>query len=102
MLDLGFEVDIRNIVRQTSAARQTIMFSATWPESVERLAAEFLSRDSHVRVTIGSTALAASHSVRQIVEVLRPEERDRRLLSLLRDYHRCVCARARRHAHAGE
>lgn len=88
MLDLGFEVDIRNIVKQTSANRQTIMFSATWPESVERLAAEFLSGDSHVRVTIGSTALAASHSVKQIVEVLKPEERDRRLLSLLRDYHK--------------
>ena len=88
MLDLGFEKDIRAIVGETSKARQTLMFSATWPESVEKLAAEFLSKTSHVRVTIGSTTLAASHTVKQIVEVLKPEERDRRLLSILKNYHR--------------
>ncbi len=41
MLDLGFEPDVRAIVAQTPSfpQRQTLMFSATWPQSIQRLGA---------------------------------------------------------------
>ncbi len=64
MLDLGFEPHIRAIAQQTRADRQTLMFSATWPPSIQKLAAEFLS--DPVKVTIGSADLSASHSVSQV------------------------------------
>lgn len=38
MLDLGFEPEIREIAGQTRADRQTVMFSATWPNSIQALA----------------------------------------------------------------
>ncbi|KAJ7031528.1 DEAD-domain-containing protein [Mycena alexandri] len=43
MLDKGFENDIRNIISNTKqgAERQTMMFSATWPDAVRRLASTF-------------------------------------------------------------
>ncbi len=62
MLDMGFERDVRAILAAVPlppGARQTVMFSATWPESVRKIAQEFM-RDP-VRIVIGSQDLAASH-----------------------------------------
>lgn len=85
MLDLGFEPHIRKIVQATRADRQTLMFSATWPTSIRKLASDFLCNPA--KVTIGSQNLAASHSVSQIVEVIEAPARDSRLDELLRKYH---------------
>eukprot|EP00891_Asterochloris_glomerata_P007590 jgi/Astpho2/7590/fgenesh1_pm.00115_%23_8_t len=85
MLDLGFEPHIRAIAQQTRADRHTLMFSATWPSSIQKLASEFLSHP--VKVTIGSQDLSASHSVTQVVEVIDPRQRDSRLDELLHKYH---------------
>ncbi|KAF9986026.1 RNA-dependent ATPase [Mortierella antarctica] len=87
MLDTGFEEAIRSILRKTRKDRQTAMFSATWPESVRKLANDFLDRP--IKVTIGSPDLGASTNVTQIVEVLDdPRNKERRLLDLLKDYHK--------------
>ena len=69
MLDKGFENDIRAIIEHTKPReeRQTLMFSATWPDAVRRLAASF-QRDP-VRVTVGSDDLTANSRVEQAVEV---------------------------------
>ena len=64
MLDLGFEPAIRAIAQVTRADRQTLMFSATWPPGVGKLAADFLANPT--RVNIGSAELAASHSIAQV------------------------------------
>lgn len=85
MLDLGFEPHIRAIAGTTRADRQTLMFSATWPTTVRKLAADFLCHP--VKVTIGSQDLAASHSVTQVVEVIEDRARDGRLHELLQRYH---------------
>ncbi|KAI0258794.1 P-loop containing nucleoside triphosphate hydrolase protein [Gloeopeniophorella convolvens] len=85
MLDKGFENDIRAIIGHTlqGAARQTLMFSATWPEAVRRLAGSFL-RDP-VRITVGSEDLTANSRVVQEIEVFDDErEKDQRLLAHLR------------------
>ena len=68
MLDLGFEPHIRAIASVTRADRQTLMFSATWPSEVQKLAMEYLARPA--RVVIGSQDLSASHSVTQVREGL--------------------------------
>jgi len=38
MLDMGFEPQIRDIMKKVPKNRQTLMFSATWPEEVQQLA----------------------------------------------------------------
>ncbi|WP_293915034.1 DEAD/DEAH box helicase [Deinococcus sp.] len=41
MLDLGFLPDIRRVLRALPAVRQTLLFSATMPDSILKLAGEF-------------------------------------------------------------
>ncbi|ONM52916.1 DEAD-box ATP-dependent RNA helicase 5 [Zea mays] len=86
MLDLGFEPEVRAILSQTSSVRQMVMFSATWPLAVHKLAQEFMDPNP-IKVVIGSEDLAANHDVMQIVEVLDDRTRDSRLLALLDKYH---------------
>ena len=56
---------VRAIIGLTPAGRRTAMFTATWPEAVRELAAEFMT--DPVRVNIGSDELAANHRVTQVV-----------------------------------
>lgn len=85
MLDLGFEKEVRKILSTTRTDRQTAMFSATWPTSIQKLASEFLS--SPVKVTVGSEDLNANVNIKQLVEVLDPRDKDATLLKLLNKYH---------------
>ncbi|KAL1955018.1 hypothetical protein VTO42DRAFT_371 [Malbranchea cinnamomea] len=89
MLDKGFEQDIRDIITATASAkrRQTVMFTATWPVTVRNFAASFTTKP--VTVTIGdesSTELRANTRIKQVVEVLKPCDKEARLLTLLRQY----------------
>ncbi len=92
MLDEGFLPAIEKILSQCPAAgdritdRQTVMFSATWPEEIRALADKFL-RDNTLRVTVGSEELSANHRVTQIVECVQFFEKDRKLFGLLEKYH---------------
>ncbi|CAD6220256.1 unnamed protein product [Miscanthus lutarioriparius] len=86
MLDMGFEPEVRAILSQTSSVRQMVMFSATWPLAVHKLAQEFMDPNP-IKVVIGSEDLAANHDVMQIIEVLDDRTRDSRLLALLDKYH---------------
>ncbi len=51
MLDMGFIPDIRRIVSMLPKRRQTLMFSATFPEEIKKLATQFLSDPVSVSVT---------------------------------------------------
>ena len=87
MLDKGFEDDIRKIISATSTQRQTLMFTATWPESVRTLAASFMSNP--VRISVGDSAagdLRANARIVQKVEVVEPRNKEYRLLQLLKQY----------------
>ncbi|KAG7451007.1 RNA helicase [Guyanagaster necrorhizus] len=77
MLDMGFEPQIRKIVGQIRPDRQTLMFSATWPKDVQKLANDFL-RDM-IQVNIGSMELTANHNIQQIVEVCSDFEKRSKL-----------------------
>lgn len=55
MLDMGFEKDIKKIVAQIKhPKRQTLMFSATWPKEIQKLAASFCQNNT-VHIKIGET-----------------------------------------------
>ncbi|KAL3919027.1 MAG: hypothetical protein SGILL_003959, partial [Bacillariaceae sp.] len=76
MLDMGFEPQIRRIVEECGMPhgddRQTMMFSATFPANIQRLASDFL-RD-YIFLTVGRVG-SASKDVTQTVEYV--EERDK-------------------------
>jgi ATP-dependent RNA helicase DDX5/DBP2 len=69
MLDMGFEDQVRKICSQIRPDRQTLLFSATWPRSVQSLARD-LCGQSPVQINIGSENLSANKSIKQYVEVL--------------------------------
>jgi len=81
MLDMGFEPQIRKIVGQIRPERQTLMFSATWPKDVQKLANDFLK--DFIQVNIGSMELTANHSIQQIVEVCSDFEKRAKLIKHL-------------------
>ncbi|GKV07724.1 hypothetical protein SLEP1_g19459 [Rubroshorea leprosula] len=83
MLDMGFEPQIRKIVKEVPTRRQTLMFTATWPREVRKIAADLLVNP--VQVNIGNVdELVANKSITQHVEVLSPMEKHRRLEQILR------------------
>ncbi|KAL3236536.1 RNA-dependent ATPase DBP3 [Nakaseomyces bracarensis] len=87
MLEKGFEEDIKRIIGQTkSVGRQTLMFTATWPKEVRELASTFMNKP--VKVSIGNRdELAANKRITQVVEVIDPRGKERKLLELLKKYH---------------
>ncbi|XDG04682.1 hypothetical protein ABKA04_004297 [Annulohypoxylon sp. FPYF3050] len=87
MLDKGFEDDIKRIIGCTprKGERQTLMFTATWPQSVQALASTFMV--SPVKIQIGgneSGDLQANTRIEQRVEVVDPRGKESRLLQLLK------------------
>lgn len=50
MLDMGFMEDIQSILRLVPEERHTMLFSATMPPNIKRLAQQFLKNPEHVSV----------------------------------------------------
>ncbi|POR34812.1 ATP-dependent RNA helicase DBP3 [Tolypocladium paradoxum] len=95
MLDKGFEDDIKQILGSCRAReqRQTLMFTATWPQSVQALAATFMV--DPVRIAIGSggretengsVELQANARISQSVEVVDPRDKEFRLLQIVKEH----------------
>ncbi|XP_017698882.1 ATP-dependent RNA helicase-like protein DB10 isoform X2 [Phoenix dactylifera] len=83
MLDMGFEPQIRKIVKEIPHRRQTLMFTATWPKEVRKIAADLLVHP--IQVNIGSIDdLVANNAITQYVEIITPMEKLRRLEQILR------------------
>lgn len=56
MMDMGFMPQLRKIFEVIPSRRQNLLFTATFPEKVERLAGEFLEFPVRVEVTRQATA----------------------------------------------
>jgi ATP-dependent RNA helicase DbpA len=50
MLDMGFHDDIAKVARQCPKERQTLLFSATYPEGIAKLSAQFMRSPVTVKV----------------------------------------------------
>jgi len=82
MLDMGFEPQVRKLCSQIRPDRQTLMWSATWPKEVSRLACD-LCRESPVHINVGSLEMKACHNIRQYVEVCAEHDKHGRLRKLM-------------------
>ena len=63
MFDMGFLPDIRKILKRLPSERQTLLFSATMPEEIKRLAHETLRNPVTVQVGSDSPAVTVSHAI---------------------------------------
>ena len=57
MLDMGFADDIAAVVKYAPAKRQTLLFSATYPEAIDSMAARFMRKPQRVQVDTVHEAL---------------------------------------------
>jgi ATP-dependent RNA helicase DBP3 len=87
MLDMGFEPDIKKILEYIPKERQTSMFSATWPQEIQKLSKQYIKSPIHVTIGTSEGKLAANSNVTQIIEVIESPNRDSKLLQLLQQYH---------------
>ena len=53
MLDMGFIRDMQLIAKHIRADRQTLMFSATWPRSVDELAKTIFRQEDPIKMKVG-------------------------------------------------
>lgn len=88
MFDLGFEPQVMKILNNVRPQRQTVLFSATFPKSMEALARKIL-RGKPIEITVGARSVVAPE-ITQIVEV-RPVDPDplkfNRVLEILGDLY---------------
>jgi len=82
MLDMGFIHDIRKILVTLPDQRQNLLFSATMPESIVRLASRFLTDPIRVEVDRQSTTV---ESIAQKVMFVARTNKKRLLQDILRD-----------------
>jgi len=80
MLALGFLDDVRRVLKHLPARRQNLLFSATMPRDIERLAAQFLRDPARVSVAARS---ATAQGVRQFVQFVEAPAKRVALLTLL-------------------
>jgi ATP-dependent RNA helicase DDX5/DBP2 len=85
MLDMGFEPQIQNIIKQMPAAadRHTMLFSATWPESVRKLSAKFLNNPVQLVMTGDSDKLNANKAITQHVQLVDAKAKEQELAELM-------------------
>ena len=79
---MGFIHDIRRLIEQMPARRQTLMFSATMPHEIRLLARTLLHDPIHVKV---ATESPAADTVRQSLYFVDPRSKAALLEHLLRD-----------------
>merc|ERR1719230_1235026 len=82
MLDMGFEPQVRKVISQSRPDRQTLMWSATWPDEIKRLARD-ICKENPVHINVGSLDLKTAHTIRQYVEVVNERDKRGRLKRLL-------------------
>lgn len=56
MLDMGFYDDIMKVVKMLPQTRQTIMFSATMPENIQKLAHNILNNPVEIKIAVSKPA----------------------------------------------
>jgi ATP-dependent RNA helicase DDX46/PRP5 len=84
MFDMGFEPQLTRLTENVRPDRQTVMFSATFPPQVERLARKILKQP--VEIVVGGNSIAST-TIDQHVEVRSEDSKFLRLLQLLGEWY---------------
>ena len=83
MLDMGFIHDMKRIIAKTPSGRQTLLFSATVPPSIEEMSRTILNHPRKVAVTPVSSTV---DTIRQYLYYVDKENKKELLIHLLKDH----------------
>lgn len=82
MLDMGFIHDVKKIIAKLPARRQTLLFSATMPPEIDKLAHSILHHPSKVEVT----PVSSPAQVDQAVYLVEKQDKPSLLVELLKKH----------------
>ena len=90
MLDMGFEPQIREILDQIPKENQfqSLMFTATWPKAVERLAASYLKNPVQINIGGSANELTANKDVTQVVHSVDSMDKDDELIKIMNTFEK--------------
>jgi len=83
MFDMGFAPQIEEIMKRIPKDRQTMLFSATMPAPILRLAAAHMNLPIHIEVAPSGTTV---EGVDQEMYVMKKEEKYSRLIKILEEH----------------
>lgn len=83
MLHMGFLPEVESIITQTPRARQTMLFSATMPDAIRRLASEYMNAPEDVQIRSANVTL---DSIKQLVVDTTDRGKQRALIQLLEQH----------------
>ncbi|RKZ95494.1 MAG: ATP-dependent RNA helicase DbpA [Gammaproteobacteria bacterium] len=83
MLDMGFFDVMKDIIAQTPKSRQTLLFSATYPDTIKQMS-QSIQRNP-ITVTVESEHKASV--IEQLFYEVKKHERNNTLLALFEHYH---------------
>jgi ATP-dependent RNA helicase DeaD len=83
MLHMGFLPEVESIITQTPRARQTMLFSATMPDAIRKLAAEYMNAPEDVQIRSANVTL---DNIRQLVIETTDRGKQQALIHLLEQH----------------
>jgi ATP-dependent RNA helicase RhlE len=82
MLDMGFINDVKKVIAKLPSKKQTMLFSATMPQDIQKLSSTILVNPSHVAVTPVSSTV---DMIKQSVYFVDKSNKKSLLIHLLKD-----------------
>ncbi len=83
MLEMGFIEDIETILAKTPASRQTVLFSATMPKRIDKLASKHLRDPQRVAIAAPKRTSSDVPRVRQAAYVVKRPDKPAALMRVL-------------------
>lgn len=83
MLELGFEADIKAILEETPREKQTVFFSATFPEQIEYLSRKYQNKPVTVEIADSGEEIS---KIEQLYYEYVPEEKNQVLMRVLQQH----------------
>tara|TARA_R110000782_G_scaffold85297_9_gene165878 strand:+ start:1020 stop:2402 length:1383 start_codon:yes stop_codon:yes gene_type:complete len=83
MLDMGFHDEIMRVIKMAPQKRQTLLFSATYPNEIKKISNAIQNNPVDVR----DDSIHDDKKIKQIFYEITPGERTKVLITLLRHYH---------------
>lgn len=86
MLDMGFLPQVKSITNhlKPDKERQTLLWSATWPDEVDGLSRD-LCKNRPIRIQVGNEGLTINKSIQQHVFVIDEKEKKKTLFRIFRE-----------------
>jgi len=82
MLDMGFHEDIMQIIHNTPSQRQTLLFSATYPDEIKEISDAIQTDPIDIRLETSHT----ENKIKQVFYEFEKGERTQSLISLIHHY----------------